>query len=159
MSWSSQGLDTSSGTLARAGVAEFMDTSKHGPLSGLAIAGLMGTSAILGRHGLRKASRSVSGGTSGLLMSSQSSWRIRSGLMETSQTGSWPGSGSSRIWKGSLSGLGGRSGSVFNVLAVQTVWSLKDNTPGGGACTMVVEEVEQRPSPTMVPSLWEGGPS
>lgn len=117
MSWSSQGLDTSSGTLARAGVAEFMDTSKH--LSGLAIAGLMGTSAILGRHGLRKASRSVSGGTSGLLI--QSSWRIRSGLMETSQTGSWPGSGSSRIWKGSLSGLGGRSRSVFNVVAVQMV--------------------------------------
>lgn len=177
ISWSSQGFDTSGGPRPHVGVDEFMDTSQHWPLSGLAVAsvggsiagltgsGVMGTSAVLSRHGLRKASRSVWGGTSGLLMFSQSGWRLPAGLMETSQTGSWPiSSRSSRIWNGSLlaedelSGLGGRSGSALNVLLVQTVWSLKDSTPGGGACTRVVEEVEQRPSPTMVPSLSEGGP-
>lgn len=178
----SHGSDTSGGPAVRAGAGEFMDTSKHRPpsecgaaagLIGTAVqsggSGLMGTSARVGRHGLRKASRSVSGGTSGLPMLSQSGLRVPSGLMGTSPTGFWAGSsrscsilnGSLLITNGLLD-LGGCSWSVSNVVLVEMVWSLKDNTPGGGACTMVVEEVEQswaeaRPSPTMVPSLSEGG--
>lgn len=140
MSWSSQGLDSSGGLPGR----EFMDTSKHRP-----------------RSGLRKASRSVSGGASGLLMCIQSGWRVPSGPTDTSQTGSWTASSrtlNSSLWpEDRVSGLGGCSRSGFSAVLAQMVWSLKDSTGGGGGCSVVVEEVE--PSPTKVPRLWQGGAS
>lgn len=68
--------------------------------------------------------------------------------------------------------LGGCSGlaytsqpgpAVLEESAGQSVWSLKESTPGGGGCTMVSEDAVRQcwaaanSSPTMVPCLAEEG--
>lgn len=141
--------------------------------------GLMGTSAILvgaaGRGGLRKASKSGSVGTSGLLVLNRPGWRAHSGLIGTPQTGfrSELEEASSRILNGLVFGLtepeqaalGGCSGLVctsqprpllLEESVGASVWSLKDSAAGGGGCTTVMEV---RPALTMVPCLAQEGSS